>query len=56
LGVRHEADNFILEKVKMLKGSMKDFGTKRKCVCHEESQGESERRKDSVKTGPLNNL
>jgi hypothetical protein len=42
--------------VKILKGSKKDVGTKRKGVCHEESQCENERRKDSVKTGPLNNL
>jgi hypothetical protein len=41
LGVKHEADNFILEKVKMLKSSKKDVGTKRKGVCHEESQGQN---------------
>jgi len=45
LGVRHEAGNFILEKMKMLKSSKKDVGTKRKDVCPEETQGQKLKKK-----------
>jgi len=40
-GVRHETDSFIPGKVIMPKISTKDVGTKRKDVCHEESQDQN---------------
>jgi hypothetical protein len=41
LGIRHEPDNFVLEKVTMLKSSTKEVKTKRKGVSHEENQGQN---------------